>query len=140
MKPTDKIHMLRLFVLIGMIAVAIGSRFFSGGLAAAWREGKYTVYGAHDEQTVYDGVPLFGVRGAYERIDAGGGEQTALGIISNARANVKAVETVGKTKIYYAFSPFCGKGRQTVYGAVNVMIAVRGDSVAAGSPLLKGSY
>ena len=140
MKSTDKIHLLRLFAFIGIIAVAVGSRLYSGGLCSVWRNGTYTVYGAHDEETVYDRIPILGVRSAYERIDTRGGEQTALDMLEKSRATVAGVETVGKTKIYYAYSPYCGKGEQTVYGTVNVMIAVRGDSVAAGSPLLKGSY
>lgn len=140
MKPSDKIHLIRLFAFIGIIALALGTRVYSGGLCTVWKNGTYTAIGAHDEETVYDRVPLLGVRGAYERIDTRGGEETASKMLDNARAEVKGTETIGKTRIYYAFSPYCGRGEQTIYGTVNVMIAVRGDRVAAGSPLLKGSY
>lgn len=83
MKSTDKIHLLRLFAFIGIIAVAVGSRLYSGGLCSVWRNGTYTVYGAHDEETVYDRIPILGVRGVYERIDTRGGEQTALDMLEN---------------------------------------------------------
>ena len=140
MKPSDRIHIIRLIAFIGVIAVMLGARFYTGGLCSVWRDGTYTVYGARDEETVYETVPFLGIRGGYERIDAIGGEKTASEMLERARATVKGTETLGKTVIYYAYSPRLGSGEETVYGTVNVMIAVRGDKVAAGSPLLKGSY
>lgn len=140
MKPSYRIHIIRLIAFIGVIAVMLGARFYAGGLCSVWRDGTYTVYGTHDEETVYETVPFSGTRGGYERIDARGGEKTAAEILSRARAIVRGKETLGKTVVYYAYSPKLGNGEKTVYGTVNVMIAVCGDKVAAGSPLLKGSY
>ena len=140
MKSSDKIHITKLVAFIGIIAVAAGARLYYGGLCSVIKHGTYTVYGTRDEEVVYESVPAFGVRGVYERVDACGGELTATEILDRSRAIVKGKETLGKTVVYYAFSPYCGGGEKTVYGTVNLMIAVRGDRVAAGSPLLKGSY
>ncbi|MFR6641536.1 MAG: hypothetical protein ACLUSP_09620 [Christensenellales bacterium] len=106
MKPSYRIHIIRLIAFIGVIAVMLGARFYAGGLCSVWRDER-TVYGTHDEETVYETVPFSGTRGGYERIDARGGENRRN---SPRPRDRKGKETLGKTVVYYAYSPKLGSG------------------------------
>lgn len=100
----------------------------------------------YDTLTIYDrgvetvyarGENAPSTRGKYVRADMTGDLRQVL-------KDLKAVELfreqIGELTIVYAFSARL-KARETVRNkTVNVMIAVNGDRLAVGSPLLKGSY
>lgn len=138
-KSSWKIHAARLAAFAGAAAIAIGLRTGSG-LTAVCENGSYTVFTAADEEIKFDRLPLLSVRGGYERADFRGGEEAAERMLVRARARVLGEEAAGGARIIYAYSPFCGATAKTSHGEVNLTIAVRCDEVAAGSPLLKGSY
>ncbi len=99
-----------------------------------WVEGEYTAFDRRD-------APISApVRNGYERVDTTGGEKKARDVLSVFWARTVKEEQIDGIHIYYAYAPVIGKF-ETVFGKrVNLMIAVRGEQVAVGSPLLLGSY
>ena len=122
-------------ILIGLClliaGLTVGDSY--GGLAYD----KLTVY-ENGAQTVYaPGEPVPSTRGKYVRADMTGDWETVLNVL-----DARCVETqqLDGVTVVYAFSPRFSAYETLSFGRVNVMIAVRGDRLAVGSPLLKGSY
>ena len=119
------------FVAAGLLLIA--SRYYPVAL----------VRGNYGEITYYTACDLPSERGdaySYCRADTYGGEEKALEIIRSLGADVLFTEKPEGVTIYYCYSAAFPR-RVKVNGiAVNLAVAVRGDKVSAGTPLLKGSY
>lgn len=95
-----------------------------------FENGRQTVYAAGDA------VPS--TRGKYVRVDMTGDAETVLKRLG-ARERFREQLDDSLTVIYAFSARF--SAHETVHGqTVNLMIAVRNDRLAVGSPLLKGSY
>ena len=96
-----------------------------------------TVYD-NGKQTVYTASQIAPpTRGKYVRVDMTGDVDSVLKTLS-ARELFR--ESCDGVTVVYTFTTRLS-AYETVHGRrVNLMIAVRGDRLAVGSPLLKGSY
>ena len=127
-----------LFVAFALLIIAL--RIFDNGLCSINGQGRYTAFLQNGEEIVYDNIPLFNERGAYERIDFSGNTADAMRFLSEYCASVCFTENASGIEIFYAYSPLIS-GSVCVHGhAVNLMVACSGSSVTVGSPLIKGSY
>ena len=59
-----------LFVAFALLIIAL--RIFDNGLCSINGQGRYTAFLQNGDEIVYDNIPLFNERGAYERIDFSG--------------------------------------------------------------------
>lgn len=99
----------------------------------------------YDTLTVYDkGAAVYGAderppsaRGKYVRADMTG---DAADVLKTLGARELYREDIDGMTVLYAFSPRISAYETLRFGRVNVMIAVRGDRLVVGSPLIKGSY
>lgn len=129
----------RALLFLGAALVAVGLRIYAPGLAGLIG-GEYTAFDRYDREINYDERPRIAAFSAYERLDLTGGEAAANGVIAALGARVLAVEKVGEITVYYARSNRIMRCENTRQGRVNVMIAVSGERVTVGSPLIKGSF
>lgn len=128
--------MKRYFALLIGLCLLIAGLTVGDTLAALPYE-TYTVY-ENGVETVYAAdMPWPSVRGQYVRADFIGDADSAL---KTLRAKTLATQELDGVTVIYAFSPHISAYETLSYGRVNVMIAVSGDRIAVGSPLLKGSY
>ena len=77
---------------------------------------------------------------SFVRADSCGGEDAAKEILKRLKARIVFVERPEGVTIYYCYSFKFPKSVRLKGRKINLAVAVRGDSVAIGSPLLKGSY
>ena len=119
------------FIAAGLLLVA--AKYYPTDIALG-KYGDVTYYDGFDRET------FSGSTYSFVRADCTGGENAAESIIKDMRATIVLTEMTDGEKIYYCRSPklpksVCVRGRK-----INLTIAVRGDFVATGSPLLKGGY
>ena len=122
----------KFIVFVALFLLTCGARLYSADLTALRRDYIiYAQYGTEKTQKVFNG---------YERIDFAGGEAAALDFAAKLSARVIKKENASGAWIFYCYSPIIFKQVRLFGERVNLMIAVRGDRVAAGSPLIKGSF
>ncbi len=80
---------------------------------------------------------LEGISYEYETAD---GETFAQEMIRSFRAVVLETETLDGVTSYYCYSPRLGSGTVLFGCKINLHIAVKGDLVKAGSPIIFGGY
>ena len=119
------------FIAAGLLLVA--AKYYPSPLISG-KYGKVTYYDDADCEIVE------GSAYSFARTDCTGGEQTAEAIIKDMRATIVFTEFTDGEKIYYCRSPKLPKSVYVRGKKINLAVAVRGDFVAAGSPLIKGSY
>ncbi len=134
------VYLKRLALIAAIALIAIGVRLSDNGLCTFFRQGEYSYFSVDDEMTLVGKVPFFNRRGAYERIDVDGSYYDAKAIIRKMYAVVIAEEEVDGIKILYAFCPRISNEVELNGDRVNIMIAINGDKMTVGSPLIKGSY
>ena len=119
-------------IFIAIFLLLCGARLNSASLLAFCPSFlKYAQYGVKQAQSVCNG---------YERVDFEGGEDAAKELVAKLNATLIMEESIAGAKILYYYSPILYKQERVKGERINLMIAVRGDKVAAGSPLLKGSF
>ena len=128
--------MRRFVALLGVVLLVMGIRLYNNGLLNCGYAGAFS-YGTYDT-VAYDVAPLL-IDGPH-RIDVQGGVDTAYGIIANLDGKLLWTEEVGDMTVMYAYSPRLNKPLSVLGHQVNLMIAVTETGVAAGTPLLYGSY
>lgn len=132
--------MKKFIFFLGLCLLFAGIRLSDNGLLSISSDGKFTVYGAGGAETVYESKPLLDRFDGYTRLDVCGGRETADKSLRELGAKLLWEEEVDGVTVLYAYSPLIRK-YETVHGErVNIMAAVKNDSVALGCPLLKGSY
>lgn len=119
------------FIAAGLLIVA--AKYYPTDIMLG-KYGDVTYYDRLDRETFASSAYSF------VRADCIGGENAAEAIIKDMRATIVFAEFTEDEKIYYCRSPrlpesVCVRGKK-----INLTVAVRDDFVAAGSPLLKGSY
>lgn len=119
------------FIAAGLLLVA--AKYYPSPLISG-KYGKVIYYNYADCEIVE------GSAYSFARTDCTGGEQTAAAIIKDMRATIVFTEITDGEKIFYCRSPKLPKSVYVRGKKINLAVAVRGDFVAAGSPLLKGSY
>ncbi|MBR2971233.1 MAG: hypothetical protein IKC48_05525 [Clostridia bacterium] len=128
--------MRRLVALFGVCLLVIGIRLYNNGLLCCGYEGKISV-GEYDPIRIE--APLL-IDGAH-RIDIDGADfAVAEDIIDNLCGRVVHSEVVDGVQILYAYCLRLGEPIVVFGQRVNLMIAVKDNGVAAGTPLLYGSY
>lgn len=135
-----KVFNAAVILFIAVALVLTGLRFACGGLCTFVRDGSYTAYLDGDAELRYSEVPLFGVRGVYERIDTYGGKEKATEILDRLAATGVRTETIDDVTVIYAFSPLLPRSVVLKGERTNVMIALTRGKLVIGSPLIKGSY
>lgn len=129
------------FVLfLGLVMLLCGIRLSDNGLLSVSADGVFTVYGEGGEVTVYKEKPVLDRFGGYTRLDISGDMAEAERGLRELGAKILWEEQVGDITVLYAYAPTVNKFETVKGRRVNVMVAVRGGSVAFGMPLLKGSY
>ena len=140
--------MKRFLCLVGVVLVLVGIRLGNNGLS-----GLSLPYGASFEihrvggveVMAYEDVPLLSRWGEHlgQRIDFVGGYSEAIGILRQLGAREVRRERVGiygEVLVIYALAGRL-RGRTAEYwGDFNVMVAIRGNRVAVGYPILIGSF
>ncbi|MCH5164700.1 MAG: hypothetical protein J1F36_06775 [Clostridiales bacterium] len=128
--------MKRFVALFGVMLLVLGLRMYNNGLLNCGYGGTWS-YGEYDP-VVMEELPLL-ISGPH-RLDLLGDEEIAMDIINNLSGKVLWREQIDDITIIYAYSPRVEEP-VTVHGQkVNLMIAISGDRVSAGTPLLYGSY
>ena len=129
--------MRRFVALFGVMLIVIGVRLYNNGLLNCGCDGKLSC-GTFDTAEI-EQLPLL-IDGAH-RIDVAYGDKAvALDIIENLSGKVIFSEQVDGIEIFYAYSPRLGRAATARGKKVNLMVAVTPSGVAAGTPLLYGSY
>lgn len=133
---TRRINMFELkrfiaFIAAGLLLVA--AKYYPSPLISG-KYGKVIYYDDADCEIVE------GSAYSFARTDCTGGEQTAAAIIKDMRATIVFTEITDGEKIFYCRSPKLPKSVYVRGKKINLAVVVRGDFVAAGSPLIKGSY
>ena len=122
-----------IFTILCLCVLAL--RVYSGNLSS-FIGGQYVAYDGQDREY----VPAL-IASSYERIDINGGKDRAVELIGEMSARVVKTEKIEEDiDIYYWYSPRLIKNVYLFGEKVNLMIAVRGDRISVGTPLLKGSY
>lgn len=119
------------FVAVGLLLVA--ARFYPSALERA-KIGNTVYYGTGDNVT--ECADAY----AYCRVETDGGEEKVVEIINRLRATVLFTEEPEGERIFYCFSPLLPRTERVNGKKINLTIALRGDVVVAGTPLIKGSY
>ena len=133
-------YLKRIAIIVVVTLLAVGIRLSDNGLCTFVRDGKYSVYENNEIIKSYDSVPILGSREGNERIDFIGTERQAYTLLKRMSASVIRQEMVEETIIIYAYSPFIKK-RERIFGdTVNIMLAIKGEKISIGSPLLCGWY
>ena len=119
------------FIAAGLLLVA--AKYYPVEIATG-AYGKVEYFNSSDEPV--------DVGSAYSfiRADCDGGEDAAKEIINSLKARIVFVERPDGETIYYCHSFKFPKSVKLKGRKINLAVAVRGDSVAIGSPLLKGCY
>ena len=128
--------MRRIVALFGVMLLIIGIRLYNNGLINCGYAGTLS-YGTFDT-VAYEDAPLL-IDGPH-RMDLIGDIITASEIMDNLDAKLLWVENVDDIMIIYAYSPRLVKPVVVHGQKVNLMISVSSSHVAAGTPLLYGSY
>ena len=129
--------MKRFLFLLAVIMLFCGIRIADRGLLRLADEGKLTYSENGEEVQTFD-LPVINRIDGYYRFDVAG--ISAAEAIKKLNAKLLWSESFDNVTVYYAYSPYLKssvfvRGRQ-----VNLMLAAREDRLAAGTPLLKGSY
>lgn len=130
----------RIVAFIAVTLMLLGLRLIDNGLGGIAKNGNYTVFDKYDRAKSYDGIPVLNVRGAYERVDFKGSRADADKLLYDSRSKVLGEERIDGITVIYAYCPTISASETTVYGEVNVMIALSHGNVVVGSPLIKGAY
>ena len=128
--------MRRFIALLGAMLLLVGVRLYKNGLINCGYEGKIST-GTFDTCEM-ESVPLL-IDGAH-RLDLVGGQDVAYGVMKNLDARPILCENVDGIILYYACSPRLCDPVEVKGEKVNLMIAINGNNVAVGTPLLYGSY
>lgn len=119
------------FVAVGLLLIA--ARFYPNALERA-KIGKTVYYDTNDNVTeIADAY-------SYCRAETDGGEEKVVEITNLLHATVLFTEEPDGERIFYCFSPLLPRNVRVNGKKVNLTIALRGDAVVAGTPLIKGSY
>ncbi|MBE5730799.1 MAG: hypothetical protein E7350_02455 [Clostridiales bacterium] len=128
--------MRRLVALFGVCLLVMGIRLYNNGLLGCGYKGEISV-GEYDPIRIE--APLL-IDGAH-RIDIDGADlAVAEDIVDNLCGKVVHSEKVDGIQIIYAYCLRLGKPVEVFGQKVNLMVAVKEEGVAAGTPLLYGSY
>lgn len=127
--------MRRFIAFFGVLLLVLGIRLYNNGLLACGLGGTLSV-GEGDPVPIQ--TPLL-IEGPH-RLDLDGDEHTALGIMEALGAKCIEIEDVSDIRIFYAYSPRLKDSVVLRGNKVNLMIAVSPRGVAAGTPLLYGSF
>lgn len=114
-----------------------GIRIADRGLMRLSDEGKLTYIENGEEVETFD-LPVVNRIGGYYRFDVAG--MSAGDAIKKLNAKLLWSESLDNVTVYYAYSPYL-KSSVFVRGRrVNLMLAESAAGLAAGTPLLKGSF
>lgn len=126
---------------IAFILMMVGVRFSFNGLINFTRDGQaYYCYDKFDNEEKRDEIPLLNARGKYEKVELIGGVKRARKLIEDMRVTIVKREKVDNIEIIYGLSPFLDTNTTTTFGTINIMMAISGEKLSVGTPLLKGSY
>lgn len=127
----------RLCAFVGVVCLmlsAVGLRLRFCRLDALI-DGEYTAFASDDS------VCVCSISKGYERVDTQGGASKVERILAKAKAKLIKTEKIdADLTVFYAYSPCLLKSVRLFGRNVNLMIALNGNSVVVGSPLIKGSY
>ncbi len=120
------------FIAVGLLL--IGCRLYPSELARSEYVGKYTMFGADDNQTEES------LKSIYERLDFDGNDEQAEKFIEDMHAKILFVEQIEGITIYYCYTRKIPKSKLVGGVKVNLVVATSDGKISVGSPLLKGSY
>ena len=133
-------YLKRIAIIVVVTLIVLGIRLSDNGLCTFVREGKYSVYENNEIIRSYDSVPILGSRVGNERIDFNGTESQVYTLLKKMSASIIRQEKVQNITVIYAYSPFIKRRERIFDDTVNIMLAINGEKISIGSPILCGWY
>lgn len=145
---------MRLYRLKNSVKTGVCVLFALGFTAVFWlmgkfqlptgeSQGEYYLYSASSNaqtRETVDATEVFSVVGESKGYRTQNAEEFVSATLKSLRAEVLFFEEIGGVKSYYCYSPRMGKATILYGEPVNLHIAVQGNSVQIGSPVIFGGY
>lgn len=136
--------MRRFVVCLAVFALLLGLRLSDNGILGSGYKGQYSVWQKGGAVTTYaeEDLPFLTPFSAYAtRLDFDGAKSDAFEAIKNMGGAIKWTEALTENLlVIYAYTPRILKSKTVNNVKINIMVAISGDKISMGSPILRGSY